>query len=420
MTVVAYQGGELSTYARTYFFTDSLKGATAGSVNSDTSGSGYAALMARVSSVGVGGFTTGGGIGFLAGAYGYATDRLRAVQVVLPSGQIVLATKKNQYSDLFWALHGGNGQFGICTTFYQEAIPEPLSVSVAAYFLPNDAITSQQAINNTVAWFAQNKDPFSLMYWATGVLPSSFARDPSTFAVRPLIISLQVNNPTTAATPKQANFSMTFARLTQDLPINASNSLQLTVPYAALSSLFDPFYPYGARRGFWGGEVSNITTSYLTSVAAEFQLYIEGLAQHGETSALATSLWAIQYMHPGLNGNLPVSDDATAWPHHNAGHQTLFSPSWAKAENDIFTDAANDVFNTLNFQQEQLTGPFLGDYPNYMSPGEPASRIFGDNVKRLIDIKQKYDPCCQLHSGRVFATKGCRKRGFSGTGYFLP
>lgn len=248
ITVVAYQGGKSLLKFVLVLSSDSGQGATAGSVNSDTSGSGYAALMARVSSVGASGFTTGGGIGILAGAYGYATDRLRAVEVVLPSGQIVLATKKNQYSDLFWALHAGNGQFGICTTFYQEAIPEPPSISIAAYFLPNDPATSQQAINNTVAWFAQNKDPFSLMYWATGVLPDSFARDPSIFAVRPLIIALQVNTPTTAAA-KQADFSTTFARLTQNLPINANNSVQLTVPYVAFSLLFDSFYPYGSRRG---------------------------------------------------------------------------------------------------------------------------------------------------------------------------
>lgn len=94
-------------------------------VQKATNGSGFTAVGARMSTVGVGGFSTGGGIGFLAGAYGYATDRLRAMEIVLMSGQTVYATKTNAYSDLFWALQGGSGQFAIVTKFYQEAAPEP-------------------------------------------------------------------------------------------------------------------------------------------------------------------------------------------------------------------------------------------------------------------------------------------------------
>ncbi|KAL9608736.1 MAG: hypothetical protein Q9167_006454 [Letrouitia subvulpina] len=108
LTVVEYEGGS-----------DWL------GVQKSTNGSGFTAVGARVSTVGVGGFSTGGGIGFLAGAYGYATDRLRAMEIVLMSGQIVYATKTNAYSDLFWALQGGSGQFAIVTKFYQEAAPEP-------------------------------------------------------------------------------------------------------------------------------------------------------------------------------------------------------------------------------------------------------------------------------------------------------
>ena len=48
-------------------------------------------------------------------AYGYAGDNIIQAQVVLVDGTIVIATKQNQYSDLFWAINGGNGQFGIVT-----------------------------------------------------------------------------------------------------------------------------------------------------------------------------------------------------------------------------------------------------------------------------------------------------------------
>ena len=111
-TAIAYQGGANWTQG-----------------TSVTNGSGYALVAARDGDVGVGGFSTGGGIGWIAGVllllaitrehiltskqvYGYAIDRLRAVEVVLMSGATVLATKTNAYSDLFWALQGGGGQFG--------------------------------------------------------------------------------------------------------------------------------------------------------------------------------------------------------------------------------------------------------------------------------------------------------------------
>ena len=95
-------------------------GASWGSIQAATAGSGWTAVGARDSTVGGGGFTLGGGVGFLANAYGLASDRMRAFEVVLMSGEIVIATKTNKYSDLFWALQGGQGQFGVVTRFWQE------------------------------------------------------------------------------------------------------------------------------------------------------------------------------------------------------------------------------------------------------------------------------------------------------------
>lgn len=203
-------------------FIDTRAGVTVGTVNAATSESGHAAVLGRVSSVGVGGSSTGGGIGFPAGAHGYAIDRLRAIEVVLPSGKTVLAMRNNQYSDLFWALQGGGGQFGICTTFYQEAASEPPSAIVAVYLLLNDTATGQQAMSNTVDFFAQIKDPFSLMYYTIGVLPDSSANIPSSVGVRPVLVALQLND---SSNPNPADFATTFAPLTKKLPSTAGNTL---------------------------------------------------------------------------------------------------------------------------------------------------------------------------------------------------
>lgn len=259
-------------------------------VYNTTYGTGFSAILARISSVGVGGFFTGGGIGYLAGAYGYAMDRLRAMEVVLPSGQIVMATKSNQYSDLFWALQGGGGQFGIVTQFFQEAIPE-LTATISAFYLDNSTATSAKAIQNTVTWFNNNQDPFSLMYYVYGVLPSSAAADPATFALRPLLVALQFNNPSPSA--RQQSFNATYQPLLQGLtPVGMT---AMTTAYSYLPELFDPSFPYGFRRGFYGPQVQNVSQAYLSAINAEMSSYVLSLELSGETApSPASTLWALQ------------------------------------------------------------------------------------------------------------------------------
>lgn len=151
-TVVMYEGG-----------------ATSLGLQLATNGTGWTALSARTSTVGMGGFSTGGGIGFLANAYGYAVDRLVALEVVLPSGELVFATKTNQHSDLFWAIQGGSGQFGIVTKFYQKAFQTPSAVKVGFHMVANGSVP--QSFRNTESFFRQHSDPFSLMYYALAYLP---------------------------------------------------------------------------------------------------------------------------------------------------------------------------------------------------------------------------------------------------------
>lgn len=139
--------------------------------------------------------------------------------------------------------------------------------------------------------------------------------------------------------------------------------------------------------------------------------YINTLLSHGEFPA--TSLFVLQYMFPGLNGYLPTSNSATAWPHAIAGHQTLFSPSWSSVANDAFTDATNEQLTQLTYAQQKAAGEVIWDYPNYISPNESGSRVWGDNLQRLFKVKQKYDPECTINRGRVFASKGCRNRGLA-------
>ena len=383
-TAIAYQGGANWT-----------------EVTSVTNGSGYALVAARDGDVGVGGFSTGGGIGWIAGVYGYAIDRLRAVEVVLMSGDIVLATKTNQYSDLFWALQGGGGQFGIVTTFYQEAVPEPQRSQLGFWVVNRNSWP--RAYQNTAEFFASNTNPFALIYYSIGYYPENLTAPP--FDTRMAIVGLLFSNPNNTG----QDYNSTFASLVDGLEIDYQ--IVYDLPFAELTTISTPFFPYGFRRGFWGPQVTNVSADYLEAATSLTAEYINGSLALGEIPEFG--FWNIQYMFPGLNGHAPLSDEATAWPHATTAHQTLFSPAWNFSTSDSFVGEKNDALNNLTWTRQAALGQFIADYPNYISPRTTGHRVWGNNVDRLIDIKEKYDPECRIHQGRTFASSACVEGGWA-------
>ncbi|KAH0288758.1 FAD-binding domain-containing protein [Aureobasidium namibiae CBS 147.97] len=393
-------------------------GATWKQVTDVTSNTGLAAVGARVGDVGVGGFSTGGGIGFLAGAYGYAIDRIRAFEVVLLSGKIVVATKTNKYSDLFWALQGGGGQFGIVTTFYQEAVPEPTSSEFGIWIIARDSW--EQARQNTVHFFHSNNDPFSLMYYSLGYYPQHLLTGNLTTTM--VIVGIRFADPRgqSASTvdaygdrprqpAEQMTFNATFNGLLQGLDIEQASIYN--VPYGVATELSTPFFPYGYRRGFWGPQTSKVSASYLAATSDGMEAYINQSLARGEVPTSA--VWVLQYMYPNQNGHGPASDSDTAWPHAQTAHQTLFSPAWRSAVDDGFVIQHNDALNKITHDHQASVGPFIADYPNYISPKADGYRVWGGNVERLTAIKAKYDPECRIHQGRVFASEACIANGWA-------
>jgi FAD/FMN-containing dehydrogenase len=96
--------------------------ATWGDYNRETQLHGLASTGGVVSTTGVGGLTLGGGLGWLMGKYGMAVDSLRAVELVTATGDIVRTSAK-EHPDLFWALRGGGGNFGVATWLEFELYP---------------------------------------------------------------------------------------------------------------------------------------------------------------------------------------------------------------------------------------------------------------------------------------------------------
>lgn len=210
--------------------------------------------------------------------------------------------------------------------------------------------------------------------------------------------------------PSQKDYNATFASLLSGVNTTKPPTIYKTV-YSDATLLVDPFFPEGFRRGFYGPQTSKITTSYLGQITNEFNNYLAGVLANGDVPASA--VFVLQFMFPGLNVNIPKSNDATGWSHADAGHQTLFSPGYSKISTDALTLKDTIKFNKITHDHQATVGGFIADYPNHISPDSTGRQVWGDNVPRLIQVKQKYDPLCRIHHGKVFATEACRVAGFA-------
>jgi len=187
--------------------------------------------------------------------------------------------------------------------------------------------------------------------------------------VQGALICLHLRNPNgTDQLSYNETFASTFAGATQVGPL-------VSGAYIVITSVLDPFFVYGTRRGFYGPQVTTVTPDYLHGIQTRFTALIDGVVSRGDDPGI--TLWVVQYMNPTLNGNAPVSDSETSWPHSTVGHQTLLSPSWQLSSTDGFLYRRNaNLNNYIHQYQSSLSKPPVHDYPNYVSPDTTGTQVF--------------------------------------------
>lgn len=341
-------------------------GATLGDVDRETQAFGLATPLGIVSQTGIAGLTLCGGLGWLRRKHGLSCDALVSADVVTADGALLTASA-NQNSDLFWALRGGGGNFGIVTSFEYELYPVgPMVTLCAPFYALDDGV---HVIRQWRDFVADAPDEFSSIITIWNI-PSA-APYPVELHGRAVVIPTGVY---AGDLEKGAAYIQPLRELGKPL-IDLSGDL----PYVAVQSAFDPFFLKGERLNYW-------KSLYLDRLDDEA---IQRIVARGQKRPSPWSLIDISHLGGAM---ARVRPHDTALGARDSPYLLSIDTSWTERES---TEPA--IAWTRNFWSEMR--PFSGDrvYLNFPGQGEEGEAMartsHGEaNYQRLVDLKSKYDP----------------------------
>jgi hypothetical protein len=338
-------------------------GCTSGDVDHATHAFGLAVPFGIVSTTGVAGLTLGGGTGYLTRKYGLTIDNLLEADIVLADGRFVTASK-TEHPDLFWALRGGGGNFGVVTSFQFRAHPVKMVFAGPIFW----EATHATSVMRTYRDFLPNAPEDLGVFVGLKTVPPMDPFPREHWGKRACAVIGAYNG--SAAEAEKA-----LAPLLKTVPPPAFNWMS-TIPFPAMNGLFDPFFPKGLQW-YWKGD-------YVKSLPDE------AIETHIAQAASAPSNLSLMHLYPIDGAVHRVAKDATAW---NARDAT-FSMVIAGIDSDP-TQA--DALKRWGRAYWNAVHPFNlgGAYVNFMMDDEADGRLqasYGDNFARLALVKAKYDP----------------------------
>lgn len=335
-------------------------GNTLADVDAATYEHGLALPSGIIGSTGVGGITLGGGIGYLSRKGGLTIDNLLECEVVLATGKVV-KTNKNTNSDLFWALRGGGGNFGVVISFKFKLIAIK-DVYAGPMFWPiekaNEAMNfydniTKNASNDLYGFFAflmvPPAEPFPEHLWNQNVCGVVWNY------TGPIEKAEEVFKPIRAFGPPILDFVG-------------------EIPMPALNGMFDALYPPGLQWYWRAHYIKELTN--------------ESIAKNIEFGSKVPTMHSTTHFYPIDGAVHEISNSETAWANRDARWAQVIvgvDPDPANAEK--ITNWCKDYFNALK--------PFAmgGAYVNFMME-EGQERIessYKGNYDKLVEIKTKYD-----------------------------
>jgi FAD/FMN-containing dehydrogenase len=345
-------------------------GATLAQLDAATQAHGLAVPAGTVSHTGVGGLTLGGGFGWLTSQYGLSCDNLRSAQVVTAGGQVLRASAE-QYPDLFWALRGGGGNFGVVTEFEFQLHPVGPLAQLGLFFWDADDGAAALALAQQVT--ADLPPRMGALIAGLNAPPAPFV--PEEYHFRPgyaLIV---------AAFGADAEHARLAGQIRSALPPLVE--FIAPIPYTGLQQILDESAPWGILASQKG--------LYLDALSPEIISIIT--AQMPRRQSPMSVLMAIS-----MGGAFcEVSDEATAFGGSRAPGVIISATAVAPEAGLLAADRdwARQLWQDLLPYSQ---GP--GSYVNLMTDYD-AGRVrasYGPaKYQRLAQVKAAYDPGNVFH-----------------------
>ncbi len=337
-------------------------GATLGDLDQATQKFGLSVPLGVVSKTGIAGLTLGGGIGYLGRKYGLTIDNLLSVKVITADGRVLTASE-NENPDLFWAVRGGGGNFGVVTSFkYKLHKVGPEVMTAQAFY----SIEDTKEVLRFYKVFTENaSEELSAYCMVLNVPPVE--PFPENFHGKPAIIISgcyigELEDGKAEFAPLEA-FGEPILRLIAPMP------------FVEVQKSTDAATPDGMRY-YWK---AHYLTALTDEAIEEFAAQVRDL--HGELSIIG--------FEP-LGGAISrVDENATAFPQRNAFYSLGIWSGWVNPKDD-----EKNIKWTRDLHDKMIPYTTGGLYSNYLDRDDQqkVSNVYGSNYEKLREIKSKYDP----------------------------
>jgi len=337
-------------------------GSTWGDVDHATHAFGLAVPSGIIATTGVGGLTLGGGMGHLTRQYGLTIDNLLAADVILADGRFVTASA-DENTDLFWAIRGGGGNFGVVTSFLFQAHPVSTVCAGPMLWEFDQAAEIMKWYREFIAQAPQEINGF---FAFLTVPPGPPFPEHLYFKKMCGIVwcyngglqqANQILNPLRSFRPPAFEF---FAPM----------------PFPTLQGMFDGLYTPGLQW-YWKADFVN-------------ELGDEAIALHIKHGSQLPTLHSTMHLYPINGAAHKAGENDTPWGYRNAvWSEVIVGVDPDPANKGRITSWAKEYWEALH--------PYGagGAYVNFMMEGEGEDRIratYQGNFDKLVQIKAKYDP----------------------------
>jgi hypothetical protein len=337
-------------------------GCTWGEVDAATNEHGLATPSGIISTTGVGGLTLGGGLGHLTRKFGLSIDNLLEAEMVLASGERVTASA-DENPDLFWAIRGGGGNFGVVTSF-KFRLHELDTVIGGPTFWPLEA--SEEVMKVYRDFLPNAERDLNGFFLFTTVPPA----EPF-----PEALHLQkVCGVVWCHVGSEEEAAKAMAPMLEALPEPLMHGVG-PMPHPALQGMFDGLYPRG-DQWYWRADFVR-------------EIPDDAVAAHARFAEELPTMQSTMHLYPIDGAAHDVAADETAWAYRDANWGSVF----AGVDND---PASVPHISRWTIDYHEALHPYSagGAYVNMMmDEGQERVRAsYGDNYDRLARIKAAYDP----------------------------